>query len=90
MRESIPRQVDEKSAVPKEEKRVWVSQGEDKGLEFSRRRRGQMSFIFSLCSLVLITKKKHFFSLSPELIITQQTTQFQLRSKDYRTILYPA
>ena len=28
LRESIPRQVDKKSGVPEEEKRVWGSQGE--------------------------------------------------------------
>ena len=39
MRESIPRQVDKKSRVPKEEKGVWGSQGRDRGLEFSRRRK---------------------------------------------------
>ena len=43
MRESIPRQVDKKSGVPKEEKGVWGSQG-DRDLEFSRRRKGQTFF----------------------------------------------
>ena len=43
MRESIPRQI-EKSRVPKEEKGVWGSQGGDRGLEFSRRRKGQKFF----------------------------------------------
>ena len=38
--ESIPRQVDEKSRVPEEEKRVWGCQGGDRGLKFSRRRKG--------------------------------------------------
>ena len=42
--ESIPRQVDKKSRVPEEEKGVWGSQGGDKGLEFSRRRKGQRFF----------------------------------------------
>ena len=45
-RESIPRQVDKKSRVPEEEeeeeeeeeKRVWGSQGGDRGLKFSRRK----------------------------------------------------
>ena len=64
LRESIPRQVDKKSEVSKEEKGVWGSQGGDRGLEFSRRRKGQNFF---LQSLVL-----GFFSLSPELMITQQ------------------
>ena len=44
MRESIPRQVEKKSRVPEEEKGVWGSQGGDRGLEFSRRRRVQMFF----------------------------------------------
>ena len=48
MRESVPRQVDEKSRAPKEEKGVWGPQSRDKGLEFSRRRKGQASFFFSL------------------------------------------
>ena len=43
MRESIPRQF-EKSRVPKEEKGVWGCQGGDRGLEFSRRRKGQKFF----------------------------------------------
>ena len=44
MRESIPRQVEKKSRVPEEEKGVWGSQGGDRGLEFSRRRKGQIFF----------------------------------------------
>ena len=40
MRESIPRQVNKKSGVPKEEKGVWGSQSRDRGLAFSRRRKG--------------------------------------------------
>ena len=31
-----------------------------------------------------------FFSLSLELMITQQTTQFKLCTKDYITTMYPA
>ena len=41
--ESLPRQVGEKSGVPKEEKAVWGSRSEDRGLGFSRRK-GQTSF----------------------------------------------
>ena len=48
------RQVDKKSGVPKEEKGVWGSQGGDRGLEFSKRRKGQTLFFF-LHSLVLVT-----------------------------------
>ena len=38
MRESVPRQVDEKSGVPKEEKEVWGPQSRDRGLGPSKRR----------------------------------------------------
>ena len=50
-REAIPRQVDKKSRVPKEEEGVWGYQSGDGGLEFSRRRKGQISlfFFFLLC-----------------------------------------
>ena len=48
LRESIPRQVDRKSGVPEEEKGVWGSQGEDRGLKFSRRRKGKTFFSTSL------------------------------------------
>ena len=41
VRESISRQTDKKSRVPKEEKGVWGSRSGDRGLEFSRRRKGQ-------------------------------------------------
>ena len=54
MKESIPRQVDKKSGVPEEVKGVWDSQGGDRGLEFSRRRKGQ-TFSPPLHSLVLVT-----------------------------------
>ena len=58
MRESIPRQMDKKSRVPKEEKGVWGSWSGDRGLEFSRRRKGQ--FFFSLHSLVLVNYTTQF------------------------------
>ena len=44
MTESILKQVDKKFWVPKEEKPVQGSQGEDRGLEFSRKRKGQFFF----------------------------------------------
>ena len=44
VRESIPRQVDKKAGVPEVAKAVWGSQIGDRGLEFSRRRKGQTSF----------------------------------------------
>ena len=40
-RESIPRQVDKKSRIPEKEKGTWGSRRGDRGLEFSRRRKGQ-------------------------------------------------
>jgi len=43
LRESIPRQVDKKSGVPREEKEVWGPQNGDSGLEFSRKKKGQTS-----------------------------------------------
>ena len=46
MRESIPKQVNKKSRLPKEKRGVWGSPGGGTGLEFSRRRNGQMSFFF--------------------------------------------
>ena len=56
LRESISREVDKKSGVPKEETGVGDSQSRDRGLEFSRRRKGQTSFFFfPLHSLVLVT-----------------------------------
>ena len=59
MKESIPRQVDKKSGVPEEERGVWGSQGGDRGLEFSRRRKGQMSFFFS--TFLSLSHIKHVF-----------------------------
>ena len=53
VRELIPRQVDKKSRVPKEEKGIWGSQGGDRDLEFSRKRTGQKD-IFFLHSLVRV------------------------------------
>ena len=44
MRESIPRQVDKKSGVPADEKGIWGSGSQDRGLELSRRRKGQIPF----------------------------------------------
>ena len=61
MRESVPRQVDEKSRAPKEEKGVWGPQSRDKGLEFSRRRKGQASFFFLY--IPQSSSHKRFFSL---------------------------
>ena len=70
MRESVPRQVDKKSRGPRGER----------GLGFSRRRKGQFFF-----PLYISQSQSHktFFSLSPELMITQQTTQFKLCAREY-------
>ena len=48
MRESVLRQVDKKSRVPEEERRVWGSQRGDRSLEFSRRTEGQTYFFSSI------------------------------------------
>ena len=53
VRESIPRQIDKKFRVPKEEKWVWVLKVETGGLEFSRRRKGQTFFFFLIKLFVL-------------------------------------
>ena len=45
-RESIPRQTDKKSRVPKEKNGVWGCWSGDRGLEFSRRRKGQTFFVY--------------------------------------------
>ena len=44
LRESIHKQVDKKSVIPEEEIEVWGSRSGDKGLEFSRKRKGQTFF----------------------------------------------
>ena len=50
-RESIPRQIDKKSGLPKEEKCVWIFE-EERLLEFSRRRKGQ-TCLFALLFVFL-------------------------------------
>ena len=90
MRESIPRQVDKKSRVPEEEIGIWDSRSRDRGLEFSRRRKGQTSFFSTFLSLSHIKRFFFFFSLSLDLMITQQTTHFKLGTRDYITTMYPA
>ena len=54
LRESTPRQTDKKSRVPKEEKGVWGSRSGDRGLEFSRRWKGQ-TFLSTFLVLVNYT-----------------------------------
>ena len=53
-RQLIPRQVSKKSRFPEEKRGLWGSQGGDRGLKFSKRMNGQVSF-FPLHSLVLVT-----------------------------------
>ena len=61
LRESIPRQVEKKSGVLKEEKGVWGSRSRDRGLEFSRRRKDQTSFFFSTFHNLSHIKNVYFF-----------------------------
>ena len=86
LRESIPRQVDKKSGILKEEQGVWGFWRGDRGPEFSKRRKGQTFFSF----LSLESHKTFFFSIKMELVITQQTNQIKLYAKDYLTTMYPA
>ena len=60
MRESIPRQVVEKSRVPEEEKGVWGCQGGDRGLEFSRRGKDKLFFFFFSTFLSLSHIKRFY------------------------------
>ena len=71
-------QIDKKSGVPEEEKGAWALKA---GIGVWNSQGGG--------------KDKHLFfstflSLSPELMIIQQTTQFKLCTKDYITIIYLA
>lgn len=50
LRESVPKQVDKKSAVPKEEQGDCSFWRGDRGPEFSKRRKGK-TFFFSFLSL---------------------------------------
>ena len=74
---TVPRWVDKKSGIPEEGKRVWGSQG-----------RGKDKLFFS--TFLNVSPIKRFFSSSLELMITQQTTQFKLCTRDYTTALYPS
>ena len=58
--------------LPKEEKGIWNSQGGEKNKHF-----------FFSPSTVLSLTHKTFFTLSQELMITEQTIQFKLCTKDY-------
>ena len=54
VRESIPRQVDKKLGVTREEKGVWNSQRE-------RKDKHRFCFFFSLCTFLSLSHIKHFF-----------------------------
>ena len=82
MRELIPRQVDKKSEVPKEEKGVrLLKQRQRSGILKEKERTNIFFFFFS--TFLSLSHIKDFFSLSQELMITQQTTQFKLCTKDW-------
>ena len=70
--------------VLEEEIEVWNSQGGGKDKH--------LFFLFVVFWLYIPQYQSHktFFSLSPELMLTQQTTQFKLCTKDYVTTMYPA
>ena len=55
MRKLIPRQIYKKFGVPEEEKGVWGSQRGDRGLEFSRRSKGETFFPTLLSKNYIIT-----------------------------------
>ena len=61
VRESVPRQIDKKCRIPEEERWVWCFQGEDRGLEFWRRKGQRSFFFFTFLSLNHI--KCFFFKL---------------------------
>ena len=79
LRELIPRQVDKKSRVP---------QGE-RGLEFSRRWKGQTFFLYIL-SVQSVQFSRSVLSDSLGLVLVNYTTQFKLYTRDYTTTMYPA
>ena len=91
---SIPRQIDKKSGLPKEEKCVWIleeeigfwnSQGGEKGKHVCL----IACLVFSIF-LSLSHRFFFFFSLNLELMITQKTTQSKLCNWDYIATMYHA
>ena len=70
VRESIPRQVDKKSEG---------SRGE-RGLEFSKRKKGQTSFFFFLSTFLSLSHLKHLF-----LFLFLFLSFFRPRTDDYTT-----
>ena len=64
LRESIPRQIDETSRDPKKEIGVWGSRRRDRGLEFSKRRKGQ-----TILSIFLQFSSVQFISVTQSCLI---------------------
>ena len=87
MRESILRQGD-KSLVPQEEKGIWALEVEI-GVWGSQEGGRDNVYFSTFLSLSHTKLFFFFFSLSLELMITQQTTQFKLCTRDYITTMYP-
>ena len=64
LRELIPRQVEKKSMVLEEGKGVWGFGRGDRGLEFLRRKKGQMYFFFFLSFSAFLSLSHTKLSLS--------------------------
>ena len=77
VRESVPRQVDKKP------RGSWG----ERGLEFSRRRKGQTSFFSTFLSLSHLKHLFFFLSLGPELMITQLSLNSVKESEVARSCL---
>ena len=60
MRESIPRQIDKKSRVPKEEKGIWDSQSRDWESSILKEEKRTIFFFSPLHSLVLVNYSTQF------------------------------
>ena len=71
--------------VPKKEMGLGLSQRRQGSGILSGEERTNAFFISTFLSLSHI---KCFFSLSPELMVTQPTTQFNLAERDYITTMY--
>ena len=87
MRESIPRQVDKKSGIPKEEKVIWAHEAEV-GFWNSQGGGKDKHIFFPLHSLVFVTE--NIFLLKPSTDDYTQTTHFKLCTKDYITTIHPS
>ena len=76
MRESIPRQIDKKFRVPKEEKGVWGSQSGNWGSGILKDEK-RTNFFF-------------FFPPLHSLVLVNYTTQFKFCAREYTTTMYLA